>query len=100
MLQYGNTEGNRPEDETPEEPDMNATDLPTIARAEHNARIERGEQATGRYAYITMGMDGLRYLWDVRDENDQQVEFGRASGPTMARIAARGLGATFIVTEF
>ena len=77
-----------------------AQDLPTVPRAEHNERIARGEKAAGPYAYVTMGMDGLTYLWDARDENDQQVEFGRASGPTMARIAAKRLGATFIVTEF
>ena len=104
VLQYGNTEGNRPEDETPEEPTMDITakflDIPTISRAEHNARVERGERAAGVYAYITMGMDGLRYLWDVRDEDDQQIDFGRASGPTMAQVAAKGRGATFFVSEF
>lgn len=104
VLQYGNTEGNRPEDETPEEPIMDITakflDIPTISRAEHYARVESGEKATGRYAFIVMGMDGLRYLWDVRDEDDQQIDFGRASGPTMAQIAAKGRGATFFVSEF
>lgn len=79
---------------------MNATDLPTISRAEHYARVESGEKAAGRYAFVTMGLDGLRYLWDVRDENDEQVEFGRASGPTMAQLAAKRHGATFLVEEF
>ena len=47
-----------------------------------------------------MGMDGLRYHWDVRDEDDQQIAYGRASGPTMAQIAAKDHGATFFVEEF
>lgn len=78
----------------------NFLDTPFIPRNEHNARINNGEKATGTYAYITLSMDGLRYHWDVRDENDRQIDFGRASGPTMAQIAAKRLGATFFVSEF
>lgn len=74
--------------------------IPFISRAEHNARIERGERASGIYAYIVMSMDGLRYIWDVRDEDDQQIAYGSSSGPTMAQIAAKDRGATFFVEEF
>lgn len=83
-------------------PDITAKflNIPFISRAEHNGRIESGERASGVYAYITMGMDGLRYSWDVRDEDDQQIAYGSSSGPTMAQIAAKDRGATFFVSEF
>lgn len=98
VLQYGNTEGNRPEDETPKEPDM--TTIATITRTEHNTRIESGEQATGRYAYIGHTMDGTLATFDVRDEDDVQIAYGAAMSELSAQDQAVEHGATFFVSEF
>lgn len=82
---------------------MNPDGLPTISRATHRSRIERGEAASGRYAFIfpraTTIREHLTHSFHVKDENDRLVEWGAASGPTMARLAAKSAGATFIVDE-
>lgn len=74
--------------------------IPTITRAENNARIERGEQASGRYAYIGYTMDGTLATFDVRDEDDQQIAYGAAMSALSAQDQAVERGATFFVTEF
>lgn len=77
------------------------TALPTITRAEHNARMERGEKASGIYAYVFLSMDGVKHVMDLRDENDEQIDFGSTHmGALMARVAAKRADATFIVEEF
>lgn len=77
--------------------------LPVISRAEHNARIERGEKASGPYAFVftrrTTIQEHLTHSFDLRTEDDQYVTSGAANGPTMARSKAKRLGATFIVDE-
>lgn len=76
-------------------------DLPTITRAEYQARIARGEAASGPYALVfprvTTIQAHLTHSFHVKDEHDRSVTWGAASGPTMARIKAISAGATFIV---
>lgn len=81
----------------------NPEDLPTISQSEHDARVARGEQATGRYAFVfprrTAIQESLTYSYDVRDESDQDVVCGPAQNAYMARLHAERAGATFIVDE-
>lgn len=49
---------------------------------------------------LARGLAHLTHFYDLRDAHDQQIGFGRASGPTMARIKAERAGATFFVDEF
>lgn len=74
--------------------------IPTIDRMENNARIESGEQASGRYAYIGYTMDGTLATFDVRDEDDEQIAYGVAISELSAKDQAVERGATFFVTEF
>lgn len=80
---------------------MNLDGLPTIGRAAHCARVERGERAPGRYAYVfprvTAIQEHLTHSYHVADEDDQYVVSGAANGPSMARLKAKSAGATFIV---
>lgn len=76
------------------------TTIATISRAENNARIESGEQAPGRYAYIGYTMDGTLATFDVRDEDDVQIAYGPAMSELSARDQAVKYGATFFVSEF
>lgn len=82
---------------------MNLDGLPTISRAAHRARIERGEVAVAPYAVVFLRVSTIRehltHSFRVMDENDQLVEWGAASGPSMAREKAKRAGATFIVDE-
>jgi len=76
------------------------TTIPTISRAEHSARIERGEQAASRYAYIGYTMDGTLATFDVRDEDDRQIAYGGAMSELSAKDQAVERGAAFFVEEF
>ncbi len=77
--------------------------LPIISRAAHRARLESGEQAPGLYAIIgprpSSILEHLTHCYELRDEHDRYVTSGSASGPTMAALKAKNLGATFIVDE-
>lgn len=78
--------------------------MTTITRTQHNERVASGAPAPGLYAYICsavgFSLPHLTHFYDLRDAHDQQIGFGRASGPTMARIKAERAGATFFVDEF
>lgn len=78
-------------------------DLPLITRTEHNERLVRGEKASGRYAFI------CTYFWvgspvthvvDVRDENDEQIDYFGVTSAKAAQTKARAAGATYTVSEF
>ncbi|GAB4097627.1 hypothetical protein GCM10028787_31020 [Brachybacterium horti] len=75
--------------------------LPLIARAEHDARLRRGERASHPYALVfprrTSIQEHLTHSVEVRDECDRTIATSAANGPTMAHVKARELGAHFIV---
>lgn len=77
--------------------------MDTITRSQHKARAASGAAAPGIYAHIcsdvSFSLTHLTHFYDLRDEHDQQIGFGRASGPTMAQIKAERAGATFFVDE-
>lgn len=80
---------------------MTLDGLPTISAADHRARIERGERASGPYAHVfpraTAIQEHLTHSYRLSDADDQYVTSGAASGPSMARLKAKQAGATFIV---
>ncbi len=82
---------------------MHLDHLPTISRSIHGTRVARGEKASGTYALVFSRMVAIRphltHSFEVRDENDQYLTCGAATGIEMARSRAKASGATFIVDE-